>query len=487
MNPIALPQNAHFHNHAKALTQLLGNAEGYTIFCRKDGEKWQQLGALSATQAFKIYDIIPREEMVDMYFTVNTFYRIGPEMKNGLRKVYNKQTTKAGIELPGSRQEVNLQDLRCLYVDMDLYRNSAPINWRDASNLVMKLADKGKIPQPSFFASSGRGAYAVWTITPHESKFWDLMNYKALNRALYREFEAYSALLEPDDVYDGSRVLRLPGSINSKAPDNQVCYVVQYGSDGRPFEYTLEGVAAKLRVELIAPPPKPAHSLTPPAATAVVPALALAPAPKPRKTRVYDADARKSMKAGGRAGMKALGLRRMDELLEIIRFKRVRQGFRYKTLFIVASTARIAGLNRTEAISILEDLAVDFLPPYPGTDANDIAVSEIALAAYTRFIKKHTATGLARFFNLSTADCRHLLLRTIYTEDIALIKNAPKRADRKKLENAICEEAPFSTGLLDLCRRLFARHALSLSKSQASRYVRRLGLKIGHRAAAIAA
>lgn len=490
MKSIALPQNEHFHKHATALCQLLGDAEGYTIFCKKDGSKWRQFGALPAAEAHRIYDIIPQSEMVDMYFTLNTFYRIGPIMENGLRKVYNKQTLKSGITLPGSRQEVNLQDLRCLYVDMDLYRNARPINWRDASALIFKLADKGKIPQPSFIANSGRGAYAIWNIAPHESKAIDLLNYKALNNALFREFEAYSALLEPDDVFDGSRVLRLPGSINSKAPDNQVCYIVQYDRDGKPFEHTLESVAAKLRVELLLPYPEPmllpAPAIEPAAAMKPAPALIPTPVVKPA-TRALSAKSIKAMSDGGRNGMRSLGLRRMEELTEIVKTMGVYQGFRYKTLFILASTARSAGLDRSEATATLEDLALGFSPPYPGTDANDIAVSEIVNGAYRGDVKKHSAIGLSKFFNLTTDDCRRLLLRTIYTEEIANIKNAPKRTDKTLIESAIIAESPFSTNLLELCRRMFARHAVSLSKSQASRYVKRLGLKLGHGATAIAA
>jgi hypothetical protein len=352
----------------------------------------------------------------------------------------------------------------------------------------MKLADKGKIPQPSFFANSGRGAYAVWAIKPHESKFSDLLNYKVLNRALFREFKAYSALLEPDDVFDGSRVLRLPGSINSKAPHNPVGYVVQFDGEGKPYEYTLEGVAAKLRVELVEPKPSLPAPIAPPVTAIVAPTPLPVPSPaKTKPSRKYSDEARVGMSKGGKDGMRGLGLRRMAELIEIINFKGVFHGFRYKTLFILASTARIAGLEQAEAIATLEDLASRFTPPYPGTDANDIPVADIVSGAYKGYIKKHTATGLAKFFNLSTPDCRHLLLRTIYTEEILEIKNLPKRADITKIESAIFGEAPVSTCLLDLCQRLFAHHAISLSKSQVSRHVRRLGIRLGHSSIAVAA
>lgn len=476
MKSIYLPQNTHFHEHAQTLTKLIGEAEGFTIFTRKDGKKWRQLGALPARQASRIYDIIPMEDMVDMYFTLNTFYRVGPEMKNGLRKVYNKFTTKEGVKMTGSRQEKNLQDFRCLYVDMDIYRNKEEVNWRDATALVQKMADKGIIPHPSFFANSGRGAYAIWTIKPHETKSVDLLNYKALNRALYREFKEYSPLLEPDNVFDGSRVLRLPGSVNSKAPDNPVAYVVQYDRSGRTYEHTLESVAEKLSLSLAEPKPKQSLPLkTTETATAITPADMT-----PERPRTLDPKARHSMSEGGKNGMKALGIRRLSELKEVIKEKPVRQGFRYKTLFMVASTARIAGLDKSEASITLKDMAAGFLPPYPGTDANDVSVHEIVNAAYTGKIIKHKATSLAKFFNLSTQDCRNLLLSTIYTEEIAKVKITPKRTVKERLEKAIIESAPFATCLLDLCHKLFSNYAIPLSKSQASRIVRRLGIKLGH-------
>jgi hypothetical protein len=480
MIPPSIPHYPKPSSNEQVLRTILGDCEGYVIFTQKKNDTWRQIGALPVKQAERIYEILGTDKLTDVYFTINSFYRVGREMGNGLRWVYRKmKNKKTGKDMPGSRQECNLQDLRCLYVDMDIYRHGKAINWRDATALVQKMADKGIIPHPTVFANSGRGAYALWTIKPHESKSWDVSNYKAINKALQKEFQAYSILLQPDEVFDGSRVLRLPGSINSKAPDNPVAYVMQYSSDGKTYEYTLEDVATRMSVPLIAKKP-------PTAAPATMTTLTTTPTPARKAKYAPRAYAcppvNKQLSEAGKRGMEQLGKRRMKELLEIINYKGVFQGFRYKTLFILGSTARIAKIDKEAATSLLSDLSQTFTPRYPGTDANDVSVCSIVEAAYKGKITKHAGHGLAKFFNLTTDECRHLVLRTIFTEEIATARTGKKRTDKLTLLNAIKEESPAATCLLDLCRRLNLVHGITLSKSQASRLVRKAGVAIGQSA-----
>lgn len=396
-------------------------------------------------------------------------------MKNGLNKVYNRGISKiTGMELRGSRQEANLQDLRCLYVDLDTYRGHVPINWRDATALVQKMADKGLIPHPTVFANSGRGAYALWAIKPHESKARDILTYKAINRALGKAFKSFSHLLQPDDVFDAARVLRLPGSVNSKAPENPVAYVMQFDREGGSYQYTLEEVAERMSVPLL---PAPARTDLP---TSAPPSIAPSePTPVIAVRKVKD----EARSKAGREGMRALGRRRLQELQEIIRFKAVTKGFRYRTLLILASTARAAGMPPSEATSLLSDIATAFNPPYPGHDANDVPVAEIVAGAYSAsLVTRHSATGLAKFFNLSSDDCRHLMLRSIYTPEIEELRR-PKtsRVSKLAIRRAIEEHGPKSATLLELKNRLLAARGFSLSRSQLCRLVKRAGVKIGSR------
>lgn len=485
MIPTYLPHSINPLSNEQALRTILGESEGYVVFAQKQPIGWIQLGALAVNEAERIYEILGKDNLSDMYFTVNSFYRVGKIMDNGLRRVFRKmKNKKTGKMMPGTRQERNLQDLRCFYVDMDVYRHGKAVNWRDATALVQKMADKGIIPQPTLFANSGRGAYAIWTIKPHESKWLDLANYKAINKALQSEFRAYSILLQPDNVFDGSRVLRLPGSINTKAPDNPVAYVMQASASGKPYEYTLEEVAAKLSVPLLvkatAPIAPPAGSLVAKPQTETVTTASTSKLIPPAQPKVYPKkEVNAKLSEAGKRGMESLGKRRMQELIEIIKFKGVHQGFRYKTLFILASTVRIAKYQKDDAITLLKDLAETFKPPYPGTDKNDIPVGSIAERAYEGKIIKHTGHGLAKFFNLTAEDCRYLVLRTIFHIDTVSAKTPKKRIDKDKLLLAITQECPGSTCLLDLCRKVSLGHEIPLSKSYASKLVRKYGLTVG--------
>jgi hypothetical protein len=466
-------------SNEQALRTILGDAEGYIVFTQKQAVGWVQLGALPTKEAGRIYEILGKDNLTDVYFTVNSFYRVGKVMGNGLRKVFRKmRNKKTGEMMLGTRQECNLQDLRCFYVDMDIYRHGKAVNWRDATALVQKMADKGIVPHPTVFANSGRGAYALWAIKPHESKKLDLDNYKAINKALQQEFKAYSFLLEPDDVFDGSRVLRLPGSINSKAPDNPVAYVMQASAAGNAYEYTLEEVAEKLSVPLLVkndPVALPVDFKL--AETPFVKSATPIPFPEPRIFPKKEVNAKLS--EAGKKGMESLGKRRLKELIEIIKLKGVHQGFRYKALFILASTARIAKYTKENAVVLLKDLAETFKPPYPGTDANDVSVGVIVGKAYEGKIMKHSGQALAKFFNLSAMDCRYLVLRTIFSSDIAPMNSINKRADKEMLKRALEQQCPGALCLLDLCKRVRQDHGISLSKSQASRLVRKYGLSVG--------
>lgn len=222
--------------------------EGYVIFARKSplGTGWQHVGALSVAEAAKVYDLLAPDELTDVYFTLNTFYRIGSMQKNGFHQVYNKGTSRrTGAALPGQRQEVNLQDLRFLYVDMDFYHSGQLMGWAEAADLLRQTITATGTPEPSLVVNSGRGLYALWMLRPHCSHARDVDLYKLLNRTLAARITEHAPQLFPDGIYDAARVLRLPGSINGKS-GNRVTYGFNSVSLVEPLVYEMEGMAGRL-------------------------------------------------------------------------------------------------------------------------------------------------------------------------------------------------------------------------------------------------
>lgn len=464
MNNLTTPQPC--LNQAQTLELIAKPCQGFVIFTQKKEGRWHQLGALPAGEVGKIYDIVPAKEQTDLYFTLNTYYRVGPKMSNGLHKVYMKGVTKTGFKLTGSRQEPNLQNLRCVYVDLDINRDGAPLNWRIAAALVQTLGDRGIIPHPTLFANSGRGAYAIWTIKPHRAKEADLRIYKAVNRRLGDLIREHSPELNPDPVHDAARVLRVPGSINTKAPSAPVHYLVQYDAEGELFEYTLEELAEKLGADALTSTRKSAallKTVTPAGSAPTSPALSF-------KRRL-----------AGIEGQRALGLKRLQELRAIFASRTIKEGIRYRTLFILASTARAAGFDRDQAHDELEAAAARFSPPYPSGGANDLPAEGIVDAAYSMDKAiRHTAAGLAKFFRVTADECHRLGFTTI-TPTPRKSRSAKRAHSILVVRAAILKEAGACSTLAGIAERLRLGHGIALSRSQISRHLKKLGLRLAPR------
>lgn len=115
------------------------------------------------------------------------------------------------------RKESFLYTIRSVYVDIDCYKLGVEPDEHLIKLVVAKACAAG-MPEPSYVVGSGRGLYAKWVfdrpIGASKMLEWKLLQSTLL--ALYRSVGS-----DPS-ARDSSRVLRLVGSLNSKAPGRDV-------------------------------------------------------------------------------------------------------------------------------------------------------------------------------------------------------------------------------------------------------------------------
>ena len=121
----------------------------------------------------------------NIYISLNTFY-----------KTYRR------IE--------NLKEINCIHMDLDTYKTKYT-----KTQILMNLDENyfGKtIPIPNLIIDSGRGLYLIWLIDP--VPYMALPLWKAIEEYIYKELKEFGA---DRMALDPTRVLRVPGSINSKS------------------------------------------------------------------------------------------------------------------------------------------------------------------------------------------------------------------------------------------------------------------------------
>ena len=120
----------------------------------------------------------------NVYITLNTFY-----------KTYRR------IEY--------LKELNALFIDLDTYKTDFT-----KEQILMNLNENyfGKnIPTPNFIIDSGRGLHLIWLIKKVPSMALPL--WKAVEEYFYKTLKEFGA---DRQALDATRILRIPGSINSK-------------------------------------------------------------------------------------------------------------------------------------------------------------------------------------------------------------------------------------------------------------------------------
>lgn len=161
------------------LEKIHGNSKGWITRAEISNTK-------SFTQWHYIYkDLIKQSfDKENVYISMNTFYRT-------LRRIDT------------------IKELTCNYIDLDTY-NTQFTNDQILMNLNDNYFGK-KIPTPNLIVKSGRGLNLIWSIEPVPHMALPL--WKAIQEYLYKELKEFGA---DRKALDPTRILRVPGSINSK-------------------------------------------------------------------------------------------------------------------------------------------------------------------------------------------------------------------------------------------------------------------------------
>lgn len=191
---------------------------GYTCIWSKD-EKWEpktytDKTGKQVTVRFKFFNnkelLTKNLRNKDMFITLNTF-----------------NNTK--------RRAETLHTIGALYVDLDIYKGRYNKE-QTIDMLVNEYFDK-IIPTPSLVIDSGGGLYLQWLLIPVTTDMIPLEE----ARLYFNKLEDYLinklSDLESDTVVrDTSRVLRIPGSFNSKYSNNPEVQIVAHTG----YEYSLK-------------------------------------------------------------------------------------------------------------------------------------------------------------------------------------------------------------------------------------------------------
>ena len=162
----------------KYINTVHGNSEGWITKAKISSEGYKQWH-------YKHMQLIGLKFNEDnVYITLNTFY-----------KTY--------------RRIRYLKELKALFIDLDTYKTGFT-----KEQILMNLNENyfGKnIPIPNFIIDSGRGLYLIWLIKKVPSMALPL--WKAAEDYFYKTLKEFGA---DRQALDATRILRIPGSINSK-------------------------------------------------------------------------------------------------------------------------------------------------------------------------------------------------------------------------------------------------------------------------------
>ena len=142
------------------------------------------------------------------------------EYKNKKDIYYTPNTFNSPIK----REREYLWQLHRFYIDIDHKAGTEPIDPFEVVGAVEQLVEEKKIPQPTEYINSGRGIHIYWDINNCHIMLLDL--WEKIENHLFniiKELERSIKNISVDSrVKDPTRLLRLPGSINSK--NNSKCY-----------------------------------------------------------------------------------------------------------------------------------------------------------------------------------------------------------------------------------------------------------------------
>lgn len=169
---------------------------GYTHIVQAINKKIKRIGSCSPIEI----DIDEYKDKIDIYYTPNTF------------------------NSPIKRQRDYLWQLHRFYIDIDHKKGTRAIESFEVVGAIEQLVENKKIPEPTEYINSGRGIHVYWDIANCHIMLLDL--WEKIENYLFNQVKGIEKDIENIEVdkraTDPTRLLRLPGTINSK--DNSKCY-----------------------------------------------------------------------------------------------------------------------------------------------------------------------------------------------------------------------------------------------------------------------
>lgn len=122
----------------------------------------------------------------------------------------------------------NIRQYRCLFIDLDIEKHGK-YSKDETFNEILGLTVIGSIPMPSMITDSGRGFHVYFRVknAPKQA----LQTFQELEDYLYYQMKELGADLS---ATDSARVLRIPGTINSR--NMEICKILYLNND---IEYTM--------------------------------------------------------------------------------------------------------------------------------------------------------------------------------------------------------------------------------------------------------
>jgi len=126
------------------------------------------------------------------------------------------------------RSGSNIRQYRSLFIDLDVEKYGKHSK-KETMTHISELVNQNKIPEPSMIADSGRGFHLYFRIknAPKQA----IQTFQELEDYLYYQLKDLGADLS---ATDSARVLRLPGTINSR--NKATCKIVSINKD---IEYSM--------------------------------------------------------------------------------------------------------------------------------------------------------------------------------------------------------------------------------------------------------
>lgn len=169
---------------------------GYTHIVQAIDKDMKRIGVCSPIEI----DIKEYKNKRDVYYTPNTF------------------------NSPIKRHREHLWQLHRLYIDIDNKKGTRVIDQFEVVGAIEELVKAKKIPQPTEYINSGRGIHVYWDI--HHCHIMLLDLWDKIEDYLFNQLKVLEKDIENIEIdkraTDPTRLLRLPGTINSK--NNSKCY-----------------------------------------------------------------------------------------------------------------------------------------------------------------------------------------------------------------------------------------------------------------------